>query len=111
MAKARGLRLLEVAVETSNLGAAQQGGGLLELIALAVDAGEGTALGIRVGKDGDGEGAGEPDQVLAALERSEVVRKRVEGVERVLYAEHGLEAGHAGLEVGKVGRNLSERGG
>ncbi len=73
-----------------DLAGGEEIGGLAELVFCAGDDGEGV-LDVAVGKDVDGEGAGEPDEILAAGNAAEIAGELVEGVESVAGAELKLE--------------------
>ncbi len=70
------------------------------------DDGEGV-LQIAVGKDADGEGAGEPDEIFAAGNAAEIAGELVHGVEGVAGAELQLEGLLLGLELLEIGDDLA----
>jgi len=76
-------------------------GGLAELIFETCGSGEGV-LEITVGEDIDREGTGEPDEIFATWNTSEITSELIERVESIAGAELELEGLLLGIELLEV---------
>ena len=93
-----------------NLAAGQQVGGLAKLVLGTGHDGE-RVLQVAVGKDADGEGAGEPDEIFASGNAAEIAGELVHGVEGVLGPELELEGLLLGFELLEIGDHVGARSG
>jgi len=73
--------------------------------------GEGIGGTVIVWQDVDGEGAGEPDQILATGDTCEIAGEFVHGVQGIAHVERGLQTGYLVFEGLEVGDNVAERWG